>query len=449
MQKKLTEGSITKNILLFMFPVLLGNALQRIYTLADTMMVGRLLGTAQLAAVGSSSVVANLFIDLSSTFTSGFSIIVSMFYGANDEKQMKKTLASSYVLSVTIAFILTIAGLLLSKPILRWTRVPDELVPMAMNYLRIMIGGLIFTLIYNLMAHILRALGDSLIPLIFLIISVLMNVLFDYLSIAVFGWGVSGVAAATIISQGFSGISCVIFCLFRRKILYVRKEDFKIDLKIYKMIITQGLAMALMLSVVSLSTLILQSGINSLGTTMIAGYMAGRKYLELFMMPGAALSMTAASFVSQNFGAKLFDRIKKGVNTMFVLGFSWAAVSFVLIYVFGRALIISVTGSDVSEEVITSGIKYLRIGVVFFIPLDVLVIIRSSLQGMNHKKTPVFSSCIELTVKIIAVAVLVPCLGFLGICITEPIIWLINGIWIYPVYRIILKKEILLNSEKK
>lgn len=441
MQKKLTEGNILKAILFFAFPVLIGNGLQRVYTLVDTVVVGRLLGTAPLAAVGSASVVANLFIDLCSTFTTGFAIVVAQFYGANDERRMKKALASTYLLGITLSLLFTAAGFVLMKPVLHWTKAPEEIIPYAVSYLRIMIGGLIFTLIYNMMANVLRALGDSTIPLVFLVISVSLNMLLDYVSIKYWHWGIKGVAAATIFSQGVSGFGCILFCLFRRKIVHVSKIDFEPDGKIYKMIISQGSAMALMLSVVSLSTLILQTGINYLGTDMIAGYMAGRKYLELIMMPGAALAMTSASFVSQNYGAKRFDRIKRGVWEMFLLGWGWALISFVIIFLFGRSIITSVTGKDAMEEIIKSGILYMRIGVCFFIPLDVLVITRSCLQGINCKKIPVLSSCIELIVKILAVLFLVPALNFLGICIAEPIIWVINGIWIYPVYVHLLKKK--------
>lgn len=434
MQKKLTEGNITKNIILFMLPVLVGNGLQRVYTLVDTVMVGRLLGTAQLAAVGSSSVIANLFIDLCSTFTAGFSIIIAQFYGANDNEKLKKSMAATYLLSFLIAIFLTIMGFFLLNPIIRLTKVPEDIIPLSKEYLHIMIGGLIFTLIYNMMTNVLRALGDSSVPLFFLVTSVLLNVFLDYITIRFFGWGVFGVAASTIFSQGLAGCCCIIFCLFKRKIMSVKISDFKAGLKIYKMIVSQGISMALMLSVVSLSTLVLQIGINSLGTTMIAGYMAGRKYLEIFLMPGFALSLTAANFVSQNYGAKEYTRIKKGVNQMLYISYGWAAISLVIIFMFARQIIMSVTGSEVAESLIQCGIDYLKIGVVFFIPVFILCIIRSCLQSMNHKKAPVFSSCIELLVKIIAVLIIIPKLEFTGICITEPIIWCINALWLYPVY---------------
>lgn len=442
MQKKLTEGSILKCILMFAFPILIGNGLQRVYILVDTIMVGRLLGTEQLAAVGAASVIANLFIDLCASFTSGFSIIIAQHYGAGDEKSMKKALAATYKLAAALFVILTISGFILIKPFLHLTNAPEEIFPLAKTYLRIMIGGLLCSLIYNMLANILRGVGDSTIPLVFLIISVSLNIFLDYFCIAILKLGVAGAATATIISQGFAGIGCLIFCLKKRRIIIVNLKELKASTSwsIYKPLIMQGLAMALMISVVSLSTLILQTGINSLGTTMIAGYMAGRKYLELLMMPGAALAMTTASFVSQNFGAKLFGRIKKGVNYMFFLGFSWAAISCLIIFIFGRQIITSVTGKNALEEVINCGIQYMRIGVCFFIPLDLLVICRSALQGMNHKKTPIFSSCIELIIKIIAVLLLVPNLGFFGICITEPLIWVINAIWIFPVYIIRIRQ---------
>lgn len=441
MQKKLTEGNITKSLIQFALPILIGVCLQRVYILADTIMVGRLLGTDQLAAVGAASVIANLFIDLCTSFTNGFGIVVAQYFGANDEKHTKQSLAITYSLALGLVAILTISGFLLMKPLLILTRTPESIIPFSMDYLCILIGGLICSMIYNILANLLRSLGDSTIPLIFLIVSVSLNVVLDYSLIKFFGLGVKGAAAATVISQGFAGLGCLIFCLFKRKILHVKKTDFVFQTDIVKKIIFQGSATALMFSVVTLSTLILQTGINSLGTDMIAGYLAGRKYLELFMIPGAALAMTAGSFVSQNYGAQNYLRIKKGVQQLILMGFTWAAISFVILFLFSKPIVISVTGKDAATHIIESGVKYLKIGVVFFCFLFVLVITRSSLQGMNHRKTPVFSSCIELTVKTIAVFILVPNFDFLGICIAEPLVWFINALWLYPMYRAYLKKD--------
>lgn len=441
MQTKLTEGNITKSLITFAIPILIGNWLQRIYTLADTIIVGRLLGTDQLAAVGAASVIANLFIDLCVSFTTGFSIVVAQYFGANDEKHRRQSLAATYFLSVLLVILLTAIGFLLIKPLLHLTRTPAEIFDFSTQYLHILIGGLICSLIYNLLANLLRSLGDSFIPLVFLVISVSLNVVLDYSLIKYAALGVKGAAIATVISQGFAGIFCLIFCLFKRQIVHVNKEDFVFNSSIYKKVISQGLATALMFSVVTLSTLILQAGINSLGTDMIAGYLAGRKYLEIFMIPGAALAMTAGSFVSQNYGASNYNRIKEGVKQLLLIGFIWAAISFVILFLFAKPIVISVTGKNAALHIIESGIQYIKIGVCFFPFLFILVIIRSCLQGMNHRKTPVFSSCIELIVKSLAVFVLVPFFDFLGICITEPLVWIINALWLFPMYLKYLKRD--------
>lgn len=222
--KKLTEGSITKQILLFMIPIIIGNSLQRVYILVDTMMVGRLISTEALAAVGAASTIAMMFTTIANGFTSGFSIVIAQYYGKNDTANLKKALASTYLMSFLLVLILTLTGQLLVKPLLQWTNVPIELMETATQYLRILIIGLFTTLLYNMMANVLRAFGDSTIPLIFLIISVTINIGFDYLFIAVLDWGVSGAAIATIISQSISGVSCIVFCTFKRRFLGIKKQ---------------------------------------------------------------------------------------------------------------------------------------------------------------------------------------------------------------------------------
>ncbi len=439
--RKLTEGNITKQIILFALPILIGVSLQRIYVLVDTMMVGRLLGAKELSAVGAASSISIMFIELCNSLTSGFSIIIAQFFGAEDNSKMKKSLAGTYLLSVVFGLILTVVGFFLINPLLIWTKVPSELFAESSIYLKVLILGLMTSLIYNMMANILRSVGDSTIPLVFLIISVTLNIFLDYFFIAVVKKGVMGAAIATIISQGVAGLSCVVFCIFKRKILSVSFADFKIELPIYKLLVSQGSAMALMLSIVTVSSVILQTGINSLGSTLIAGYTAGRKYLELLMMPGASLAMTAASFASQNFGAKKFDRIKKGINKMYIIGFIWSFFAAIIVFAIGRFMIISITGNNVSDEIVNNGVLYLRISVLLFCPLMVLSITRSTLQGMNHKKTPLISSSIEFLVKIIAVVLFVPQLGFLGICITEPLIWVLGALCIYPLYRHLFNKS--------
>ena len=437
--KKLTEGNITKQIISFSIPLLLGTALLRLYTLVDTMMVGRFLGTDPLAAVGATANIANLFVFLCWGFTSGFSIIIGQAFGEGNESKLKKTIAHTYLLSFIILSILTAAGLLLKEKILHWTQIPDELHVIASTYLTISILGLSTSMLYNVITNVLRALGDSFLPLVFQCVSVVINIILDYVFIAILGKGVAGAAIATVISQGTSGIASLIYCIFRRKVLIVSPKDFSMKENYLSLMIPQGISMSMMISVVTTGTVILQTGINSLGADIIAGYTAGRKYVELFFMPGGALASTAAAFTSQNFGAKKYDRIKAGTRTMILLAWTINLLEWIFVVLFAENMVKSITGSEVGPEIIGAGKFYMITNLPFYAFVSVLVIVRSVLQGMNKKKTPVIASIMEMVVKIIAVAVFVPCLGFTGIVITEPIIWILGAAWVWIMYNMTLK----------
>lgn len=437
--KKLTEGNITKQIISFSIPLLLGTALLRLYTLVDTMMVGRFLGTDPLAAVGATANIANLFVFLCWGFTSGFSIIIGQSFGEGNESKLKKTIAHTYLLSFIILSILTAAGLLLKEKILHWTQIPDELHVIASTYLTISILGLSTSMLYNVITNVLRALGDSFLPLVFQCVSVVINIILDYVFIAILGKGVAGAAIATVISQGTSGIASLIYCIFRRKVLIVSPKDFSMKENYLSLMIPQGISMSMMISVVTTGTVILQTGINSLGADIIAGYTAGRKYVELFFMPGGALASTAAAFTSQNFGAKKYDRIKAGTRTMVLLAWTINLLEWIFVVLFAENMVKSITGSEVGPEIIGAGKFYMITNLPFYAFVSVLVIVRSVLQGMNKKKTPVIASIMEMVVKIIAVAVFVPCLGFTGIVITEPIIWILGAAWVWIIYNMTLK----------
>ena len=444
--RKLTEGNITKQILLFMFPILIGNGLQRVYTLVDTMMVGRILGSNELAAVGAAGVITMLLTVICNGLTSGFSIVIGQAFGEGSEEKLKKALGGTYTLSVIFSILLTIGGLLLIQAFLKLIQVPAELWELSKDYLFIMTAGITATLVYNLLANVLRAIGDSKIPLVFLIFSVVLNIILDFMCIKILGWGIKGAAAATVFSQSVAAIGCIIYCVVKRPQLAVRKNNLLVKKETVRELLPQGFAMCLMLSFVAVGTVILQRGINSLGTDLIAGYVAGRRYLEILMMPGAALSMTAATYVSQNYGAKEYTRIKKGIRQMILMSWTWSVCAILIVYTLGKIMITSVTGNDVEEHIIQAGITYLRISVPLFFPLKVLVIIRSSLQGMNHKKTTITASIMELIVKVLAVIYIIPKTGYIGVCITEPIIWILGALWLYPMYKVLFARLVTGNK---
>lgn len=444
--KKLTEGNITKQIISFSIPLLAGTALLRLYTLVDTMMVGRFLGTDPLAAVGATANIANLFSFICWGFASGFSIIIGQAYGEENEGKLKKTIAHTYLLSVILVAILTAIGLILKEKILFWTQIPEELHGIASTYLTISVLGLSTSMLYNVISNVLRALGDSFIPLVFQTVSVILNIILDYVFIAILGKGVAGAAVATVISQLVSGIASLIYCLFKRRTLIVSLKDFSMKENYLSLMIPQGISMSMMISVVTTGTVILQTGINSLGADIIAGYTAGRKYVELFFMPGGALSSTAAAFTSQNYGAKQFDRIRKATRQIILIAWIINVLEWIAVIFFAEGMVKSITGNNVDAGIINAGKLYMITNLPFYAFVSVLVIVRSALQGMNKKKTPVIASIMEMVVKIIAVAVFVPCLGFTGIVITEPLIWILGAAWVWIIYSRTLKIKMKENS---
>ena len=444
--KKLTEGNITKQIISFSIPLLAGTALLRLYTLVDTMMVGRFLGTDPLAAVGATANIANLFSFICWGFASGFSIIIGQAYGEENESKLKKTIAHTYLLSVILVAILTAIGLILKEKILFWTQIPEELHGIASTYLTISVLGLSTSMLYNVISNVLRALGDSFIPLVFQTVSVILNIILDYVFIAILGKGVAGAAVATVISQLVSGIASLIYCLFKRRTLIVSLKDFSMKENYLSLMIPQGISMSMMISVVTTGTVILQTGINSLGADIIAGYTAGRKYVELFFLPGGALSSTVAAFTSQNYGAKQFDRIRKATRQIILIAWIINVLEWIAVIFFAEGMVKSITGNNVDAGIINAGKFYMITNLPFYAFVSVLVIVRSALQGMNKKKTPVIASIMEMVVKIIAVAVFVPCLGFTGIVITEPLIWILGAVWVWIIYSRTLKIKMKENS---
>lgn len=442
--KDFTKGPIVKPLILFALPVLLGIVFQRLYNLFDVMLVGRYIDAHALAAVGASGIVFNLFITFCNGFTNGFGIVIGQKYGAKDEDGLKKAIAGTYLFSIVVSFILTVLGIVFINPILKIIQVPEELTDQARTYLSILTLGLVLTVMYNVFTNILRAMGDSVVPLVTLIISVLLNFLFDLIFIVKLNKGVAGAAIATVIAQGISALTTFIFSMIKRPALKVKLSDFKISPVIARELLSQGAAMSVMFTIVDIGSVVLQAGINALGkiegSNLIAGYTAGRKWLELGMIPGGAFAVSSANYVSQNYGAKQYGRIKRGVKSLILISWICATVFVIVGFIFGRNLIMMITGKDGGEFIISKGLQYLLIGLPFYFSLYVLVIIRSSLQGINQKRLPLVASGIELLVKILATAWLIPAFGYIMICIAEPVIWVLGMLWVTPAFIISLNK---------
>jgi len=418
----LTKGNTLKLIITFAIPILIGNLFQQLYNLIDTVIVGQTLGVKALAAVGATSPIIGLLLSFAIGMTNGYSVVIARFFGANDIKEMKKAVAGTVVLGLATSILFTVVSLIGIRPVLRILATPDDVIDGAYSFARIIIMGLTFSMLYNMFSSVLRALGDTKSPLYFLIISTVVNIILDYLFICGFGMGVEG-AFATVLSILLSAVLCFIYILKNYPILRLKKEDFNLNRSIIMDLFSTGISMGLMLSVVAIGTVILQNAINGFGTETIAAHTAARKITEMFMLPLSTVSVTAATFSSQNYGANKPDRIKKGFIQLILISWVWSTVVVIMSFTIVPLIVSGITGTA-ETEIIDTATRYLRIDTPFYYVLGILLVLRSAMQGIGQKVVPIMASVIELVGKVIAAYYLAPKLGYLGICITEPIIWI-------------------------
>ncbi len=420
----LTEGNPVKLIVLFAIPIFLGNLFQILYSLIDTKIVGSTLGETALASVGSVSTLYNLLTGFFNGLTLGFSVVTARFYGSGEEKALKKNIAGAITLGFGTAIVLITLTAVFLKPILRLLQVPAEQFDMSYSYIVVLVWGMFITLAYNLCANTLRATGDSVTPLIYLVISSLVNVGLDYFFILNLHLGVAGAAYATVIAQFLSVVLCLIRIYRGFPILHVGREDFQFDREQLWQLYQNGLSMGLMSSLVNFGTVILQSGINQLGTSIIVAHTAARKVFEIWNLPISVMGSAMATYCGQNYGAGKYGRIREGIKGALGLGAVWAVVVFIMAHTISPYLIRFITSSE-SPEIIYWGRKYLEYDMSFIILCVGIVVLRNSMQGFGDYKTPVFSSFIELMGKVVFTFTFVRFFGYWGIIWTEPVIWVL------------------------
>ena len=422
LQVDLTRDKITKALVLFAIPIFISNIFQQLYNTADTVIIGNVLGETALAAIGASTAIYELIVGFGIGIGNGLSIVVARAYGAEDREMLKKSVAGSLIITVIVTIIIMIFSNILLYPLLEMLNTPNDIIDEAYSYINTitLFVGIMFA--YNLFAGLLRAIGNSIMPLVFLMISSVVNIALDVVFIAEFNMGIKGAAVATVIAQGLSAILCVIYIIKKCPMLIPSRRHFKIDIKLYKELSGQGLSMGLMLSIVSIGTVILQSAINDLGYLIIAGHISARKIQSISIMPLMTLSLALATFVSQNKGAGKIDRIKEGVKIGNRLALIWSIFITIILLVWSPLMIKLISGSN-EAEVINNGAFYLRFNTLFYIVLGVLLNLRNSMQGLGEKVMPLVSSIIEVVGKVIFVLLFIPSMGYFGIIICEPIIW--------------------------
>lgn len=422
--KDLTKGNDIKVIIQFAIPIFLANALQLTYSFVDTRMVGEFLGDHALAAVGLTNPLNTLIVGLLTGLTNGFAVITARFFGAHDENGVRRAAAASYVLGVICALVLTVLSVTFLYPMLRILNTPDNLIEDAHRYIVIIFAGMIISVFYNVCMSILRAIGDTVTPLVFLALSAVLNIAGDYICLAVLDMNVEGAAYATLVSQMAAGIACIIYSVKRYECIRFTWQQCRVNSVLARSMMSSGFSMGFMNSIVSLGTVSLQGAINTLGDSYIVAHSAARKITELFMMIFSVFGMTMATFCGQNIGAGRTDRVRRGIWHSILIAWAWCVMTAIAAWLAGPWFIHLVTGSS-SDEVLATGALYLRVDTLFYFVPAVIAIIRNAMQGIGDHSTPIISSTIELIGKVLIAIMLVPYLRYTAIIIAEPIVWIL------------------------
>ncbi len=441
MTNDMTVGNPTKLVIKFIIPLLIGNIFQQFYSMVDTIIVGKYVGTNALAGVGSTGAINFFILGFAMGLTSGFAVPIAQGFGANDYDKVRHFVAMSTYLTIIIGIIITILSTISLEPLLTITKTPSDIYEYAYDYMIIILAGILTNMAYNITASILRALGDSKTPLYFLIIASFLNIVLDFLFILTFNMGVAGAAWATIISQGISALLCVIYMNKKFEILKMKKEDFKYKQSSANILLRIGFPMAFQYSVIAIGSILLQSAVNSLGTIYVASYTVCCRIEQLAIQPFSTLGIAGTTYTGQNLGAGRLDRIKEGMKKMTIIGIVLAIICSGIIYVFNIPLI-NLFISEGDDKILV--IKYVRQYLVwvcaFFIPLMLLILYRSSIQGMGDTVFPMIASVVELVGRVAVAAGLVAFIGYLSICIACPVAWTGGALIVVPAYFMKIKK---------
>ncbi len=417
-----TEGSILSSLLKFSLPILIGSIFNLAYNMADLRIIGSFLGTDALAAVGSVSTFSDLITGFLFGMANGFAVITSQQFGAKKDDGVRRVFAMSMSLGEAITVALSALSLFFLPGILRLLNVDPAYTETATEYMSVILCGMIFGFMYNVLAANLRAIGDAYTPLLFLILSACINVGLDLLFVGAFRLGVRGTALATVLSQLISVILCAFYIRRRHALLRISFRDLAPKKEYLSPMFASGISMALMSSLVNFGTVSLQSAINGLGENTIVAHAATRKLTVLFMMPYNAMATSMATFCGQNYGAKRMDRIKKGLTIALLLGAAWIVIVQIIANTVCGSLITLIT-AQTTKEIVDTAVLYQRVDTIFYLAPMAISTLRNSLQGMGETRTPIFSSALELIGKLIFAFALTPVFGYYAIIATEPVVW--------------------------
>ncbi|MDE5866753.1 MAG: MATE family efflux transporter [Lachnospiraceae bacterium] len=433
MEKDMTNGSPMRLILEFAIPLLFGALFQQFYSMVDAIIVGRYLGVNALGAVGATGSVNFLIIGFCMGVCNGFAIPIAQEFGAGNERNLRKYVANSVWLSIIFAIVMTIAVVLLCRPILSLMRTPENIIDQSYSYIVIIFMGIPITYLYNMTSAIIRSLGDSKTPVIFLTMAALLNIVLDLLCIRVFNLGVSGAAIATVISQAAAGICCLIFMKKKFRILQLSKEDWIRDKNYMFKLCNMGLPMGLQYSITAIGSIVLQSAVNGIGSDAVATVTAGSKLSMFLVCPFDNMGSAMATYGGQNAGAGKLDRIGRGLKDCIILGAAYSVIAFGIVIFFGKNLLLLFLDSS-ETAILNNAHWYLMMNGCFYFPLALVNIVRFLIQGMGYSRLAVFAGFFEMIARGLMGFVVVPALGFSAVGFANPLAWIFADIFLIPAY---------------
>ncbi|HIX52083.1 MAG TPA: MATE family efflux transporter [Candidatus Lachnoclostridium stercoripullorum] len=437
--RDMTTGSPFRLILGFAVPMLMGLLFQQFYSMVDTIIVGKYLGVSALASVGSTSSINFMIIGFCTGVCSGFSIPVAQRFGAGDHHGLRCFVANAGWLSAIFSAVMTVIVCFLCMDILRWMDTPDDIIQGAYDYIFIIFAGIPVTYLYNILAGIIRSLGDSRTPVYFLLLSSVINIFLDLFTILVMGMGVEGAAYATVISQAISGVLCFLYMRSHFPILRMTREERKFNLRMAKILCGIGVPMGLQYSITAIGSVILQTAVNGLGSLYVAAISAGNKLTLFFTCPFDALGATMATWAGQNVGAGKIDRVKEGVKYALLIGCVYAVAAFVILTLFSKYLALLFLDAD---EVSTIGNVSLFLfgNSLFYIALVFVNVVRFSIQGMGFSTFAILAGVFEMFARTFAGMCLVPIFGYPAACFASPMAWIAADIFLVPAFLHCIKR---------
>ena len=437
--KDMTVGSPFRLIVQFFVPLFLGMLFQQFYSMMDTIIVGKALGVHALAAVGATGSINFMIIGFCMGVCSGFAIPVAQRFGAGDYRALRKYVANSVWLSVAFAGVMTLVVCLLCKNILVWMRTPEDIFSDAYIYIFVIFAGIPATYLYNLLSGIIRSLGDSKSPLLFLVFSSLLNIALDLIFILAFSMGVAGAALATVIAQAVSGILCLFYMKKKFTILKIQKEEWKPEKSYMRYLCNMGVPMGLQYSITAIGSVILQTAVNTLGSVAVASITAGSKVSMFFACPFDAMGGTMTTYAGQNVGAGKIERVGAGVRACCIIGFVYSLVAFVVLFFFGEQ--ISLLFVDAAEkEILHNSWLFLVMNAAFYILLALVNIVRFTIQGMGFSRLAILAGVCEMVARTIVGMMFVPLFGYMAACVASPVAWLFADTFLIPAFFYVSKK---------